>query len=156
MIFVSGVTLRRRFDEEDTVSRSNLRDMDCDCDYAKSIGAACDKGSRELPNPLYSTVVGTLNNGQAIAGYPMLSRVPTIHQYSWLASWVSLGKTLVRRPTGHALHTFPSRIRLGRSAGAGTQPDNQPASGANGIWKMIFTATTMRILRRKTYTWSSR
>ena len=34
-------------------------DMDCDCTYAKSQGAACDPGARRLPNPLYSRTVGT-------------------------------------------------------------------------------------------------
>lgn len=38
-------------------------DMDCDCNYAKSIGAICSPGSRRMPNPLYSNVVGTRNDG---------------------------------------------------------------------------------------------
>jgi hypothetical protein len=45
-------------------------DMDCSCTYANSIGASCHPGSRTMPNPLYSTTVGYLNNGQPIAGYP--------------------------------------------------------------------------------------
>lgn len=46
-------------------------DMDCDCTYAKSIQAGCDPGGRRMPNPLYSTIVGTLNDGKTqIQGYP--------------------------------------------------------------------------------------
>ncbi len=30
-------------------------DMDCDCTAAKALGAPCDTGARQLPNPLYST-----------------------------------------------------------------------------------------------------
>ena len=45
-------------------------DMDCTCAYATSIGASCHANSPELPNPLYSTTVGQLNDGTAIAGFP--------------------------------------------------------------------------------------
>jgi hypothetical protein len=41
-------------------------DMDCDCTYAKSIGASCNPGSRNLPNPLFSTVIGTDNSGNSV------------------------------------------------------------------------------------------
>ena len=38
-------------------------DMDCDCTYAKSITADCSPGTRRLPNPLYSNIVGRENDG---------------------------------------------------------------------------------------------
>ena len=41
-------------------------DMDCDCVYAKSLGASCSPGARRLPNPLYSQVVGTDSQGNAV------------------------------------------------------------------------------------------
>ena len=44
-------------------------DMDCDCDQAHKIGASCVPGARQLPNPLYSNIVGKLNSGQDIVGY---------------------------------------------------------------------------------------
>lgn len=41
-------------------------DMDCDCKFAKSIGANCDAGTRRFPNPLYSNIVGHDNSGNPI------------------------------------------------------------------------------------------
>lgn len=41
-------------------------DMDCECKFAKSIGASCNPGTRHLPNPLYGNVVGTLNSGESL------------------------------------------------------------------------------------------
>jgi hypothetical protein len=46
-------------------------DMDCDCEYATKIGAACAPGERHLPNPLYSTIVGRKSDGVTdVVGYP--------------------------------------------------------------------------------------
>ena len=45
-------------------------DMDCNCTFAKSIGAGCDPGSRKLPNPLYSNVVGQDSKGNNVVGFP--------------------------------------------------------------------------------------
>jgi len=41
-------------------------DMDCDCTFARSIGSKCDPGKRRMPNPLFSHVIGTNNQGQAV------------------------------------------------------------------------------------------
>ena len=85
------------FDEKDTVSDQTFGDMDCDCAYANSIGAPCDKGSRSMPNPLYSTTVGQLNSGQSIAGYP--NSMPRADNSSiFLAGVIGVpGKTLAAR-----------------------------------------------------------
>jgi hypothetical protein len=45
-------------------------DMDCDCTFAKTIGSDCDPGTRRLPNPLYSNIIGYDNTGNPMAsGY---------------------------------------------------------------------------------------
>ena len=41
-------------------------DMDCDCTKAMSLGASCSPGTRRLPNPLYSQVVGTNSQGNQV------------------------------------------------------------------------------------------
>ena len=41
-------------------------DMDCDCVYANSLGASCSPGTRRLPNPIYSQVVGTDSQGNSV------------------------------------------------------------------------------------------
>ena len=41
-------------------------DMDCDCVNAKSLGAACSPGSRRLPNPIYSQIIGTDSQGNSV------------------------------------------------------------------------------------------
>lgn len=41
-------------------------DMDCNCAYATSVGAQCSPGTRRLPNPLYSGVVGQNSAGQNV------------------------------------------------------------------------------------------
>jgi hypothetical protein len=41
-------------------------DMDCDCAKASSLGALCSPGSRRLPNPIYSQVVGTDSQGNPV------------------------------------------------------------------------------------------
>ena len=41
-------------------------DMDCDCTFAKSIGAGCNPGSRTLDNPLYSNNIGTDNSNNVV------------------------------------------------------------------------------------------
>ena len=112
-------------------------DMDCDCEFARKIGAACDKGGRELPNPLYSTVVGTLNNGQAIAGYP--NAIPRSDNSRVLLAgivgvpWQDIGTT-----ASGSLRYIPVTDPAWTSSGSGTQPDNPPANGASGIWDMIY------------------
>jgi len=45
-------------------------DMDCDCNFAKSVSASCDPGTRRLPNPLYSKIIGYNNASNPVAsGY---------------------------------------------------------------------------------------
>ena len=112
-------------------------DMDCDCEYANSIGAACDKGGRSMPNPLYSTTVGQLNSGQSIAGYP--NSIPRADNSAiFLAGiigvpWQDIGST-----SSGTLVYIPVTDPAWSSAGTGTQPDNPPAAGAAGIWDMIY------------------
>jgi hypothetical protein len=110
-------------------------DMDCDCTYAQSIGAPCSPGGRQLPNPLYSTTVGTLNNGSAIAGYPN-SIARTDNSAIFLAAitgvpWQDIGTT---DSNGNLVY-IPVTDPAWTSGTAGTQPVNP---GGTGIWDMIY------------------
>jgi hypothetical protein len=58
--YVVGLTKHRLCPDQ------TFGDMDCDCTYAKSIGASCDPGTRNLPNPLFSSVVGKDNAGRDV------------------------------------------------------------------------------------------
>ena len=112
-------------------------DMDCDCAAAKALGAACDRGAREFPNPLYSTVVGTLNSGEAISGYP--NSIPRADNSSiYLAGIVGVPWQDIGTSASGTLTYIPVTDPAWTSAGAGTMPDNPPANGANGIWDMIY------------------
>ncbi len=55
--YVVGLTKRRLCPDQ------TFGDMDCDCTYANSIGASCSPGTRNLPNPLFSSIVGKNNAG---------------------------------------------------------------------------------------------
>ena len=112
-------------------------DMDCDCAFANRIGAACDKGSREMPNPLYSTVAGVLNNGQSIADYP--NAIPRADNSSiFLAGIVGVPWQDIGTTASGTLRYIPVTDPAWTSAGSGTQPDNPPSNGASGIWDMIY------------------
>ena len=112
-------------------------DMDCDCTYANKIGASCDRGARELPNPLYSTVVGTLQSGEAIAGYP--NSIPRSDNSAiFLAGIVGVPWQDIGTTSGGTLVYIPVTDPAWSSATGGTQPDNPPSNGANGIWDMIY------------------
>jgi hypothetical protein len=58
--YVVGLSKRRLCPDQ------TFGDMDCDCTHAKAIGAACSPGSRNLPNPLFSSVVGKANDGSDV------------------------------------------------------------------------------------------
>jgi hypothetical protein len=109
-------------------------DMDCDCTYAKSIGANCNPGSRQMPNPLFSTTVGTLNNGQTIAGYP--KAIPrTDNSEIFLAGIVGVPWQDIGTTASGTLRYIPVTDPAWTSAGAGTMPDN-PSNAS--IWDMIY------------------
>ncbi len=110
-------------------------DMDCDCTYAKSIGAACDPGSRQMPNPLYSTVVGALNNGQPIAGYPN-SIARSDNSGIFLAGivgvpWQDLGYADANGNLNYIPLTDPAWV----GAATTTPP---VSAGSTGIWDQIY------------------
>ena len=117
-------------------------DMDCDCAAAKAIGAVCEAGARRLPNPLYSTIVGTLNDGVTkIQGYPV--KLPRSDNSAiFLAGivgvpWQNIG-TL---DANGNLHYIPATDPAWTSGpvDATDTPINPPsASGATGIWDMIY------------------
>jgi len=114
--------------------------MDCDCTYATSIGAGCDPGSRQLPNPLYSNTVGTLNDGAAIQGY--LNAVPrTDNSLVFLTGivgvpWQDLA-TVGSDGTLKYIPTYDPAWILGATDATDT-PANPPTNGATGIWDMIY------------------
>jgi hypothetical protein len=115
-------------------------DMDCDCDFAKSIGASCNPGGRKIPNPLYSTIVGQLNDGTQIQSVAAASIPRTDNSAIFLAGivgvpWQDIGYldnsgNLVYIPvTDSAWRSQPSD-----PAKAPVVP--VPASG--GIWANIY------------------
>ena len=113
-------------------------DMDCDCTRAKELGAGCEPGSRRMPNPLYSTTVGTLNNGQTIAGYPSgATRIDNSRVF--LAGivgvpWQDIGSV----GSDGTLKYIPVTDPAWTETGSGAQPVNPPAAGGGGIWDMIY------------------
>ncbi len=109
-------------------------DMDCDCVYAKSIGAGCEPGSRTMDNPLYSTVVGQLNDGTKIAGFPK-SIARSDNSAIFLAGiigvpWQDIGYT---DANGNLVY-IPVTDDAWSSA-KGTPPVN---AGTSGIWAQIY------------------
>ena len=115
-------------------------DMDCDCEYANSIGASCNPGGRRMPNPLYSTVVGTLNNNQAIVGYPnAIAR--SDNSAIFLAGivgvpWQDIGVTDANGVLSYIPVTDPAWTDS--AATSATAPNNVPTNGAKNIWDMIY------------------
>ena len=110
-------------------------DMDCTCAYATSIGAACHANSPELPNPLYSTTVGQLNNGTQIAGYPnAIAR--SDNSAIFLAGivgvpWQDIGYADTNGNLKYIPVTDP--------AWSGGTTGNPPVtSGSQGIWDRIY------------------
>ncbi len=110
-------------------------DMDCDCTYAKSIGAGCDPGSRQMPNPLFSTVIGTDNNNQPVVGFPD-SIARTDNSAVFIAGivgvpWQDIGNTDANGNLTYIPVTDP--------AWTGGASSNQPVNaGSAGIWAQIY------------------
>ncbi len=110
-------------------------DMDCNCTYAQTIGASCSPGSRTMPNPLYSTTVGTLNNGSALQGYPQ--SIPRADNSAiFLAGiigvpWQDIGNL---DANGNLVY-IPVTDPAWTGGTGGTQPNNP---GSTGIWGMIY------------------
>jgi hypothetical protein len=118
-------------------------DMDCDCDYAKSIGAGCSPGSRQMPNPLYSTIVGTLNDGSQIEGYPKL--LPrSDNSLIFLVGIVGVPWQDIGTSASGTLTYIPVTDPAWNSTASGTLPDNPP-TGQNGIWEMIYGVDNVNI-----------
>jgi len=115
-------------------------DMDCDCTYAKSINAACNPGSRRMPNPLYGTIVGTLDNGSPLSSVEQGAIARTDNSAIFLAGivgvpWQNIGYkdgngNLVYIPvTDSAWTSQPSN--------AATAPVT-PVPAEGGIWANIW------------------
>jgi hypothetical protein len=75
--YVVGLTKRRLCPDQ------SFGDMDCDCTYANSIGSACSPGLRNLPNPLFGSVIGKDNAGNDV--FPTTNVAPRAD-----ASWIFL------------------------------------------------------------------
>ena len=90
-----------------------------------------------MPNPLYSTVAGVLNNGQSIADYP--NAIPRAEKSSiFLAGIVGVPWQDIGTTASGTLRYIPVTDSALTSAGSGTQPDNPPSNGASGILDMIY------------------
>ncbi len=118
-------------------------DMDCDCTYANSIKASCNPGTRKLPNPLYSTVVGTNNAGAPVNSLSATAIARTDNSVVFLAGivgvpWQDLGyldgnNNLVYIPvTDKAWTGPPSDPQTGGHAPINVNPNGQ------GIWANIY------------------
>ena len=128
--YVVGLTNKMLCPDQD------FGDMDCDCTVAHSIGASCNPGSRQLPNPLYSTTVGTMNNNSPLQGYPQ-SIPRSDNSAIFLAGiigvpWQDIGYL---DPTSGNLVYIPVTDPAWTSGAGGNQPINV---GSTGIWDMIY------------------
>ena len=110
-------------------------DMDCDCTYANSIGASCSPGTRRMPNPLYSDIIGQNNAGNAV---PSNSQVAprTDNSNIFLAGivgvpWQDIGYV----DANGNLKYIPVTDPVWSGASSGSNPVT-PATG--GIWSMIY------------------
>lgn len=118
-------------------------DMDCDCDYAKSIGAACDPGKRQLPNPLYSTIVGKSNDNQDVQTASEGAMPRTDNSAIFLAGivgvpWQDIGY-LDRTQPGNPLVYIP--VTDSAWTGQPSNPDKGPTTpvpAQGGIWANIY------------------
>jgi len=110
-------------------------DMDCNCTYANTIGASCNPGSRRMPNPLYSNVVGTSNDGtQVLAAAQYAPR--TDNSNVFLAGivgvpWQDLGSVGASGNLSYIPVTYPDW----NSAATALVP---PVTAPNGIWSLIY------------------
>ncbi len=110
-------------------------DMDCTCEYARSIGASCNANSPELPNPLYSTTVGQLNDGTKIAGFPK-SIARSDNSAIFLAGivgvpWQDIGYNDANGNLVYIPVTDPAWS-------GGTTSTPPVTAGAKGIWDRIY------------------
>jgi len=110
-------------------------DMDCDCTYATSIGAKCNPGTRRLPNPLYSNVVGQNNAGQNV---PTATQAPprTSNSRVYLAGIVGVPWQDIGYADGSGKLTY---VPVTDPVWVGSSTTTQPATPAPaGIWSLIY------------------
>lgn len=111
-------------------------DMDCECTYAKAIGADCGPGARNLPNPLFSSIVGTNNSGSnVLAATNVAPRTDASSVY--LAGilgvpWQDIGRL---DASGNLVY-IPVTDPAWSSSAAGSVTPITPAP--NGIWSNIY------------------
>jgi hypothetical protein len=109
--------------------------MDCDCTYATSIGAKCSPGTRRLPNPLYSNVVGQNNAGQNV---PTATQAPprTSNSRVYLAGIVGVPWQDIGYADGSGKLTY---VPVTDPVWIGSSTTTQPATPAPaGIWSLIY------------------
>jgi hypothetical protein len=109
-------------------------DMDCDCTYANSLNATCNAGSRRLPNPLFSNIVGQDNAGQNVRGATQVA--PRVDNSNILLAgivgvpWQDLGYLDTNGTLKYIAVTDP--------AWKGSAGSTAPATpNASGIWAQI-------------------
>jgi hypothetical protein len=103
-------------------------DMDCDCTFAKSIAAHCDAGTRRMPNPLFSRVIGTSDNGIPVGSLDQTSDVRKDSSRIFLAGivgvpWQDLSTPESQAP-GVALEYIPT--------------NDARWTSDHGIWQQIY------------------
>ena len=112
-------------------------DMDCNCTYANSIHASCSPGDRQMPNPLYGSVVGTGNDGNPVNS--LSSGIPrTDNSIIFLAGivgvpWQDIG---YKDASGNLVYIPVTDASWSGSAG-GAAPIKPPPAGT-GIWDNIY------------------
>ncbi len=110
-------------------------DMDCDCGLAHNIGASCSPGSRRMPNPLYSNIVGQDSTGKNVLSQTMV--MPRADNSNIFlvgivgVPWQDVGATDASGNLTYIPVTDPAWVQ----ASATTVPTNP---GPAGIWSMIY------------------
>jgi hypothetical protein len=103
-------------------------DMDCDCTFAKSIGASCDAGSRRMPNPLFSHEMGTDNQGNPVASLDHHSELRKDSSRIFLAGIVGVPWQELSEPESQVPGVTLEYV-----------PTNDPRfTSEHGIWQRIY------------------
>ena len=109
-------------------------DMDCDCAAANASGASCSPGSRRLPNPLFSDIVGTSNAGtDVLAAQQVAPRGDNSMIFLTGVIGVPWQDVATTDASGNVVY-IPTTDPAWSSSG-GTTP---ATSGSQGIWPNIY------------------
>ena len=145
--YVVGLTKRQLCPDQ------TFGDMDCDCTYAKSIGALCTPGTRVMPNPLYSTVIGTNNSGAPVNSLSASSIARADNSAVFLAGiigvpWQDIAYFDASGTVGYIPVTDPAWT--GRPSASGPAPLT-PAPANGGIWANIYGDDDSNIVPQDTH-----